>query len=94
LAQLFLDGGIFSHKPYGCGSHSWTVVQGAEALRVVCMVCGIEEPLRIKGESRRRALSILTGAALSPAPMPLNTGGQKAISFHSTGAFHFDNDKH
>src|SRR5258708_422752 len=32
----FLDGGIFEHNGYGWGSHSWTVVQGAEALRAVC----------------------------------------------------------
>jgi hypothetical protein len=29
------------------------------ALRVVCLICGIEQPLRIKAESLRRALSIL-----------------------------------
>jgi hypothetical protein len=44
----FLDGGIFDHNGHGWGSHSWTIVQGAEALRIVCMVCGIEQPLRIK----------------------------------------------
>jgi hypothetical protein len=54
-----LDGGIFEHNGYGWGNNSWTVVQGAEAVRVVCMICGIQQPLRIKGESPRRALSIL-----------------------------------
>jgi len=39
--------------------HGWTVVQGAEAIRVVRMICGIEQPLRLKGESSRRALWIL-----------------------------------
>jgi hypothetical protein len=55
----FLDGGIFEHNGHGWGSHTCTLVQCAEALRVVCMVCGIQQPLRIKGESRRRPLSIL-----------------------------------
>jgi hypothetical protein len=55
----FLDGGIFEHNGYGWGSHSWTVVEGIEALRAVCMFCGIQQPLRIKGEGPRRPLSVL-----------------------------------
>jgi hypothetical protein len=55
----FLDGGIISHHGYGWGSHSWTVVQGAEALRAVCMFFGIQQPLRIRGEPTRRPLSVL-----------------------------------
>jgi hypothetical protein len=55
----FLDGGIISHNGYGWGSHSWTVVQGAEALRTVCLFFGIIQPLRIKGEGPRRPLSLL-----------------------------------
>jgi hypothetical protein len=35
------------------------VVQGAEALRAVCMFCGIQQPQRIKGEGPRRPLSVL-----------------------------------
>jgi hypothetical protein len=34
----FLDRGIFEHNRYGRGIHSWTVVQAAEALRVVRMI--------------------------------------------------------
>jgi hypothetical protein len=55
----FLGDGIFEHNGYGWGSHSWTVDQGADALRVVCTICGIQQPLRIKGESLHRPLSIL-----------------------------------
>jgi hypothetical protein len=55
----FLDGGIISRNGYGWGSHSWTVVQGAEALRAVCMFFGIEQPLAIRGEPARRPLSVL-----------------------------------
>ena len=55
----FLDGGIISHSGYGWGSHSWTVVKGAEALRAVCMFFGIKQPRTIKGELSRRPLSVL-----------------------------------
>ena len=55
----FLDGGISRHIGYGWGNHSWTVVQGAEALRAVCMFSGIQQPLRIRGEPPRRPLSAL-----------------------------------
>jgi hypothetical protein len=55
----FLDGGIISHLGYGWGSHSWTVVQGAEALRAVCMFFGIQQPRAIRGELARRPLSVL-----------------------------------
>jgi hypothetical protein len=58
-AWRFLDGGIFEHNGYGWGSHSWTLVQGAEALRVVCTICGVLQPLRLKGEPARRPLSVL-----------------------------------
>jgi hypothetical protein len=47
----FLDGGIISRNGYGWGSHSWTVVEGAEAVRGVCMFFGIQQPLTIRGES-------------------------------------------
>ena len=56
---LFLDGGIFSHNGYGWGSHSWTVVQGFEALRVVCLLDGITQPKLLKGEPPRRPLAYL-----------------------------------
>ena len=55
----FLDGGIISHSGYGWGSHSWTVVEGAAALRVVCLFFGIKQPLRIKGEGLREPLGVL-----------------------------------
>jgi hypothetical protein len=55
----FLDGGIIYHNGYGWGSHSWTVIQGAEALRAVCMFFGIRQPASIRGEGRRRPLSML-----------------------------------
>jgi len=55
----FLDGGIISHNGYGWGSHSWTVVQGAEALRAVCTFFGIKLPQQIRGELSRRPLSVL-----------------------------------
>lgn len=56
---LFLDGGIFSHNGYGWGSHSWTVVQGFEALRLVCLLNGITQPKLLKGEPPRRPLAYL-----------------------------------
>jgi hypothetical protein len=52
----FLDGGIIAHNGYGWGGHSWTVVQGAEALRAVCLFFGIEQPRQIKGEGKRQSL--------------------------------------
>ncbi len=55
----FLDGGILSENGYGWGSHSWTIIEGAEALRAVCLFFGIKQPLRIKGEASRRPLSKL-----------------------------------
>ena len=55
----FLDGGIISHIGYGWGSNSWTVVEGAEALRAVCLFFGITQPQRIKGEPPRRRLAEL-----------------------------------
>jgi hypothetical protein len=55
----FLDGGVISQLGYGWGSHSWTVVEGAEALRGVCMFLGIQQPLSIRGEPPRRPLSLL-----------------------------------
>ena len=55
----FLDGGIVSHSGYGWGSHTWIAVEGAEALRVVCVFFGIRQPLRIKGEGTRESLAVL-----------------------------------
>ena len=55
----FLDGGIISHNGYGWGSHSWTVVEGAEALRAVCMFFGIKQPQTTRREPPRRPLSVL-----------------------------------
>jgi len=55
----FLDGGIISQNGYGWGNHSWTVVEGAEALRSICLFFGIAQPLLIKGEGSRRSLSML-----------------------------------
>ena len=55
----FLDGGIRSHSGYGWGSHSWTVVEGAEALRGVCLFFGVKQPLKIRGEGKRRPLAML-----------------------------------
>jgi hypothetical protein len=57
--RCFLHGGIISHNGYGWGSHSWTVIQGSEALRAVCMFFGIKQPQMIRGEPSRRALSVL-----------------------------------
>jgi hypothetical protein len=42
----FLDGGIISHSGYGWGSHSWTVVEGAEALRAVAPRHVAQNPAR------------------------------------------------
>ena len=55
----FLDGGIISHNGYGWGSHSWTVIQGAEAIRACCLFYGVQQPRIIKGEGTRRPLSFL-----------------------------------
>ena len=55
----FLDGGIISQNGYGRGGHSWTVVEGAEALRVVCLFFGVKQPRKIKGEIQRRSLAQL-----------------------------------
>ena len=51
----FLDGGISSQSGYGSSS-SWTVVRGTEALRVICLFHGIEQPKRLLGETNRRPL--------------------------------------
>ena len=64
----FLDGGIVEHDGYGWGSHSWTVVEGAEALRVVCLFFGITQPRRIKGESSPRPLAELL-AEMTTVPL-------------------------
>jgi hypothetical protein len=56
---FFLDGFIQSHAGYGWGSHSWTIVQGAEALRAVCLFCGVQQPRAIKGERPRRPLPLI-----------------------------------
>lgn len=55
----FLDGGIVSHEGYGWGSHSWTVVEGAESLRAICLFFGVKQPRQIAGESARRPLSVI-----------------------------------
>jgi hypothetical protein len=55
----FLDGGIISHSGYGWGSHSWTVVEGIEALRALCLFFGIRQPQRVKGETEKRPLANL-----------------------------------
>ena len=55
----FLDGGIISHNGYGFGSHSWTVVEGMEATRAVCLFFGIKQARLIKGETVRRPLAKL-----------------------------------
>lgn len=55
----FLDGGIVDVQGYGWGSHSWTAVDGAEALRAICLFFGIEQPRRIKGEVEQRPLARL-----------------------------------
>jgi hypothetical protein len=71
----FLDGGIRSQNGYGFGSHSWTVVEGREAVRAVCPFFGIQQPLRLKGEIGRRPLATLL-EELSAAPRqnaPINT---------------------
>jgi hypothetical protein len=62
----FLDGGIISRNGYGWGSHSWTVVEGGEALRGICMFFGIQQPLTIRGESPRRPLSTLLEEMTTP----------------------------
>lgn len=63
---LFLDGGIFSHNGYGWGSHSWTVVQGSEALRALCLLNGITQPKRLKDEPKRRPLAYLLADMTRP----------------------------
>lgn len=63
-----LDGGIISHMGYGWGSHCWTVVEGAEALRAVCLFFGIIQPRTIKGEPSRRPLAALL-EELSEVPL-------------------------
>jgi hypothetical protein len=55
----FLDGGIISHNGYGWGSHNWTVIEGAEALRAVCVFFGIKQPHMIRGERCPWSLSVL-----------------------------------
>ena len=55
----FLDGGIIKHSVPGWGGHRSTVVEGAEALRAVCLFFGITQPRRIKGESSPRPLAKL-----------------------------------
>ena len=55
----FLDGGIISHSGYGFGSHSWTAVEGAHALRVVYLFFGINQPRQVKGEGRKEPLAAL-----------------------------------
>jgi len=66
----FLDGGIIERNGYGWASPSWTVVQGAEALRAMCLLLGIQQPRLIRGEPSRRALSViledLTNAPVQP----------------------------
>ena len=69
----FLDGGILSSNGYGWGSHSWTVVEGAEALRAVCLFFGIKQPLTINGETSRRPLSKLL-ADMTSAPLQERRG--------------------
>jgi hypothetical protein len=54
----FLDGGISSQSGYG-STPSWTVVRGAETLRVICLLHGIKQPKRLVGESDRRPLAAL-----------------------------------
>jgi len=54
----FLDGGISSQNGYGSTS-SWTVVRGTEALRVICLFHGIEQPKRLPGETDRRPLAAI-----------------------------------
>jgi hypothetical protein len=49
----FLDGKIITHQGYGWGSQSWTALEGYQALRVVCLLFGIEQPRSIKGETDR-----------------------------------------
>jgi hypothetical protein len=56
---FFLDGFIQRHAGYGSGSHGWTIVQGTEALRAVCLFCGVQQPRAIKGERPRRPLSLI-----------------------------------
>lgn len=69
----FLDGGIVSHAGYGFGSSSWTVIQGAEALRAVCLFFGIVQPERIKGESVRRPLAALL-EEMTEVPLQSDSG--------------------
>jgi len=87
----FLDGGIVSHNGYGWGSHSWTVVEGTESLRAVCLFFGIKQPQSIKGETERRPLSILleemTSAPIQKRrgrlwnmPEPLNSESPQSVS--------------
>ena len=69
----FLDGGIISQNGYGWGSHSWAVIEGAEALRAICLFLGIKQPRAIKGEKTRRPLALLLHE-LSSAPLQEKNG--------------------
>jgi hypothetical protein len=74
----FLDGGIAWYSGYGFGSHSWAVVQGAEALRGLCLCTGVRQPRLIKGEAFRRPLSLLLEDMTKK--IPIDTEGAFLLS--------------
>lgn len=72
----FLDGGIVSHNGYGFASHRWVAVDGAEALRAVCLFFGIKQPRSIRGEPPRRPLADLLEQM---SAVPLWRPGEKPL---------------
>jgi hypothetical protein len=52
-----LDGKIIINIGYGFGYKTWTALEGYEVLRVTCLLLGIEQPKKIKGEIAKRNLS-------------------------------------
>lgn len=83
----FLDGGVVEQIGYGWATRSWTAVQGAEVVRVLCLLLGIEQPRRIRGEGSRRALSLIledfTNAALQARRVsdPPNSTGNDLVKY-------------
>lgn len=55
----FLDGGILEQQGYGWASNSYVKIQGIEALSVICLFLGVQQPKRIKGNFTSRPLAVL-----------------------------------
>lgn len=54
-----LDGKLITFQGYGFGNRSWNALEGYEVLRVVCLLFGVKQPNKLKGEKLRRPLSEL-----------------------------------